>query len=255
MTTDVSAIPVRRLFGIPIHAARQAEVLAACQSAIESGHSLTIGVVNAAKIVAMQRDRRLYDAVCGCDLILADGMAVVWASRLLRQPLPERIAGIDLFERLLRVADEKHFSVFFLGAAQDVLDELLLRVHRTYPAMRVVGCRNGYFREEESGSVAAQIRQLRPDMLFVAMSSPRKETFLGRWGSFLNVRVCHGVGGSFDVLAGKVKRAPRWWQVLGLEWLYRVYQEPQRMWKRYLLTNTRFLKMLLRELFAARRGA
>jgi N-acetylglucosaminyldiphosphoundecaprenol N-acetyl-beta-D-mannosaminyltransferase len=251
---EVSA-PVRRLFGIGIHAVTMDQALAVCHRAVDTHSHLSIGVVNAAKIVGMQRSRTLFDAVAGADLVLADGMAVVWAGKILRQPLPGRVTGIDLFERLLHLADEHGYGVYFLGAAQEVLDEVLRRVRRDYPHLRIAGSRNGYFTDDQAAGVADEIRRSRADFLFVAMTSPRKELFLGRFGSDLDVAVCHGVGGSFDILAGKVRRAPRAWQVLGLEWLYRVFQEPRRMWKRYLVTNAQFANLLMHEALGPRPAA
>ncbi len=248
MTAALEHIPVRSLFGVPIHAATMSQVLDLCRQAIISRRRLMIGVVNAAKIVNMRRDALLRESVCGSDLILADGMAVVWAARLLGERLPERVAGIDLFENLLKQADQHRFSIYFLGATQEVLNEVLRRVGAAYPKLIVAGSRNGYFGEAESCTVADNIRRARPDMLFVAMSPPQKELFLARWGPYMDVPVCHGVGGSFDVMAGKVDRAPRIWQRCGLEWLYRVLQEPGRMWKRYLTTNTCFLLLVASEI-------
>jgi N-acetylglucosaminyldiphosphoundecaprenol N-acetyl-beta-D-mannosaminyltransferase len=130
--------------------------------------------------------------------------------------------------------------VYCLGATDDVLQRVVARIASDYPGVKVVGARNGYFSDAEADSVAADIEAAHPDILLVAMTSPKKEKFLARWASELRVPVCHGVGGSFDVMAGKVKRAPAAWQRLGLEWLYRVKQEPWRLWRRYLVTNTLF---------------
>ncbi len=245
-TTDVRT-PVRRLLGVDVHAVTMEQTLAICRRAIETHSHLNIGVVNAAKIVAMRRDRHLHEAVAGSDLVLADGMAVVWAGKLLRQPLPGRVAGIDLFEQLLGLANQHRYGVYFLGATQEILNEVVQRVQRKYPHLRIAGSRNGYFPDDQAGGVADEIKNSRADLLFVAMTSPKKELFLDRFGDHLGVAICHGVGGSFDVLAGKVRRAPRIWQRLGLEWLYRVIQEPRRMWKRYLVTNVQFLGLLLEE--------
>lgn len=244
--------PVRRLFGIDIHVARMHEVLKACQSAIERHRPLVIGVVNAAKIVNMRHQPILRESVVSADLVLADGMAVVWASRMLRRPLPERVAGIDLFERLLGLADQGGHGVYLLGATREVLDEVVRSIRERYPGARIVGARDGYFGDEEAEEVAAEIRRARPHMLFLGMTSPKKEVFLGRWGPGLDVPVCHGVGGSFDVMAGKVRRAPRLWQRLGLEWLFRVVQEPGRMWRRYLVTNCLFIWMVVKEWVTAK---
>jgi N-acetylglucosaminyldiphosphoundecaprenol N-acetyl-beta-D-mannosaminyltransferase len=252
MTDAEVHAPLRRLFGVGVHAVTMDQALGICRRAVQTRRHLNIGVVNAAKIVAMRRSPLLFDAVAGADLVLADGMAVVWAAKILRQPLPGRVTGIDLFERLLRLANECRYGIYFLGATQQVLDEVLRRVGRDHPHLRIAGSRNGYFSEDQAAGVAEDIRRSRADMLFVAMTSPKKELFLGRFGRRLDVAVCHGVGGSFDVLAGKVSRAPHAWQALGLEWLYRVLQEPRRMWKRYLVTNVQFASLLLHEALASR---
>ena len=233
------------LLGVPMGALTSDQAVAMCERAIRERGRLLIGVVNAAKVVRMHCDRSLCHAVRAADVILADGMSVVWASRVLVQRLPERVTGIDLMVRLLERADARGYRVYCLGATDEVLAEAARRIERDYPGARIVGRRNGYFDEDEEPAVAEAIAQARPDMLFVAMSSPRKELFMARWAERMGVPVCHGVGGAFDVLAGRVQRAPERWQRLGLEWLYRVVQEPRRMWRRYLVTNTLFCGMVL----------
>jgi N-acetylglucosaminyldiphosphoundecaprenol N-acetyl-beta-D-mannosaminyltransferase len=247
-TESLIGVPERTVLGVRVHAATMRQALDICLRAVELRRRLVVGVVNGAKVVSMHRQSALKSAVDATDVTFADGMSVVWASRLLRQPLPERVAGIDLFQNLLRLADEKALSVFLLGAEQEVLDKVVARIRAEHPRARLVGARNGYFGETESGAVADQVRAAHPDLLFVAITSPKKEIFLSRWSDHMQIAVCHGVGGSFDVLAGKVKRAPRLWQRLGIEWLYRVVQEPRRMWKRYAVTNTIFIWMLLKAL-------
>lgn len=226
---------------------RTAEVLDAVDVAVKTRQRLLISVVNAAKLVNMSRDEALRRAVIGADLVVADGMAVVWACRLLARRLPERVAGIDLMTRILEQADERRYRVYCLGATPEVLDIVTRRIREMYPNIDIVGGRDGYFSDDQEEQVARQIAAARPDVLFVGMTSPKKEEFLANWASNLNVPVCHGVGGAFDVMAGKVRRAPRPMQRLGLEWLYRVLQEPRRLWKRYLLTNTVFVGMVIRE--------
>jgi len=245
--------PVRRLFGVPIAAATMADAVALCRQAVARRQKLLIGVVNAAKIVGMRRDPLLRDSVLSADVVFADGMAVVWAARLCRKPLPERIAGIDLFEHLLAMAAEDGRSVYLLGARQDVLDALVERVRQRHPGLRIAGTRNGYFDDADSSVIADAINATGADLLFLGMSSPKKEIFLASQSPRLTPFVCHGVGGSFDVLAGKVRRAPRFWQRIGMEWFYRFLQEPRRMWRRYLVTNTVFIYLTFREFL--RRGS
>lgn len=240
--------PARDVLGVPVRAMTMAAVLELIDDTIVARQRLRIGVVNAAKLVNMRRDAVLRQDVLSSDVILADGMAVVWASRLLGRPLPERVAGIDLMLALLRHGASRGYRVFFLGATEDVLRRVTERVAADFPGVVIAGRRNGYFSLAEEAEVAAEIAAARPDVLLVAMSSPRKEHFMARWGTALPVSVWHGVGGSFDVVAGHVRRAPERWQRLGLEWLYRVGQEPRRLWRRYLVTNTLFGLLLLAEI-------
>ena len=238
----------RTILGMPVDALTMDEVLLRCRAALESRDRLLIGVVNAAKMVKLRQDVHLRDSLLDCDVLLADGQSVVWASRLLRSPLPERVAGIDLFERLLEVAARDGWSVYLLGAKPDVLAQLRSRRASRLPALKIAGSHDGYFSDADATTVAEDIRASGADMLFLAMPSPSKEIFLGDWGPSLGVPVLHGVGGSFDVLAGITKRAPLRWQKLGLEWLYRVIQEPGRMWRRYLTTNGKFIALVSRDL-------
>jgi N-acetylglucosaminyldiphosphoundecaprenol N-acetyl-beta-D-mannosaminyltransferase len=240
--------PVRPLFGVPIDALTMERALALVAETIERRGRLLIGVVNAAKLVNMRRDEVLSRAVRCSDIILADGMAVVWACRLLHRPVPQRLAGIDLMTRMLEQAARRSWRVYCLGATDEVLAAAVERMRADYPGLLIAGQRNGYFTAEQEPHVVAEIRAARPDVLFVGISPPQKELFLVRRMSQLDVPVCHGVGGSFDVLAGKVRRAPESWQRLGMEWLYRAVQEPRRLWARYLVTNLLFCGMVLREL-------
>lgn len=242
--------PEHMILGVPVRAMRMNDVVRAAESVISGAggaaadRHMHIGVVNAAKVVNMRRDAALREAVLTSDLILADGIAVVWASRALGTPLPERVAGIDLMTRLLELADRRKLRVYLFGATEDVNAKVADEIARRWPGAVVAGRRNGYYAADEEEAIARQIGESRSDLLFVAMSPPKKEIFLARWGAVMRVPVIHGVGGAFDVVAGKVKRAPAGWQKLGLEWLYRVVQEPRRMWRRYLTTNTAFAWML-----------
>jgi N-acetylglucosaminyldiphosphoundecaprenol N-acetyl-beta-D-mannosaminyltransferase len=235
------------ILGVPIDPLTMEQVLERVDETIASRSRLHIGVVNAAKLVNMRRDPALREDVLASDIILADGASVVWASRLLGQPLPERVTGIDLMTEMLRRGAARGHSVFCLGATPDVLERAVDKMRTEFPGIRIAGQRDGYFKAEEQEAVAEAIAAARPDILFVAMTSPKKENFLRRWSPHMQVPVCHGVGGSFDILAGKVKRAPAAWQRLGLEWLYRVLQEPRRLWRRYLVTNSAFTALVLRK--------
>jgi N-acetylglucosaminyldiphosphoundecaprenol N-acetyl-beta-D-mannosaminyltransferase len=208
--------------------------------------------INAAKIVAMREDAELERIVRGCELVSADGQSVVWASRVLGDPLPTRVAGIDLMQELLALAEDRGYRVFILGARDDVLARAIERVRGRHPRLVVAGARDGYFSDADAAAVAVEVASYRPDIVFVAMPSPRKEYWLGRHGRKLGAPFVMGVGGSVDVLAGHVRRAPVVMQRLGLEWLFRLAQEPRRLLGRYASTNTRFVVYVARELLRRR---
>jgi N-acetylglucosaminyldiphosphoundecaprenol N-acetyl-beta-D-mannosaminyltransferase len=199
--------------------------------------------VNVAKLVHMQSNAELARSVRSCDLISIDGMGVVWAARLLRNRVPERVAGVDLFERLLAEAARRALPVYLLGATAEVVDRVATICAGRYPGLEIAGFHHGYF-DEDQQPVVDRIRESGARLLFVAITSPTKENFINHWKAELGVDFVMGVGGTFDVVAGKVSRAPRWMQKSGLEWFFRVLQEPRRMWRRYLVTNSRFALML-----------
>jgi N-acetylglucosaminyldiphosphoundecaprenol N-acetyl-beta-D-mannosaminyltransferase len=240
------------LFGLTVDAITLPEAVDRAEHAIRTRSRLLVGVVNAAKIVKLTADGFLRASLLEADLVLADGQSVVWASRLLRRPLPERVTGIDLFEALLALAAKRGYRVFFLGARPEVLTAMEAQARRRWPGLIVAGRQHGYFPTEQTEQVAEAIRASRPDMLFIGMATPAKELFLGTYADRLGATVLHGVGGSFDVLAGVTERAPEAWQRAGMEWAYRLRQEPRRLWKRYLVTNTAFLLLLLVEAVSPR---
>jgi N-acetylglucosaminyldiphosphoundecaprenol N-acetyl-beta-D-mannosaminyltransferase len=246
--------PTFNVLGVDVAAVGMEDVLRICRDHIERRASLLLGVVNAAKLVNSRKDSQLADSLAEADIVVADGLPVVWLGRMTGRPLPERIAGIDLMNELLACADTNGYRVFFLGARPEVVEKVVEVVKKRHPGLTVAGYRDGYFESDLGGEVAEQIRQSRADMLFVAMSSPAKENFLRRWRSVMDVPVCHGVGGTFDVIAGVARRAPAWMQKAGLEWFYRFLQEPRRMWKRYLVTNSIFLKLAAVEIARSAAG-
>jgi len=246
----MSVVLVRSVFGIPIQALSMDESLAFIRSRIEEGVFTQHVVVNAGKIVAMQSDEELRRSVLEADMINADGMSVVWASRFLGKALPARVAGIDLMLELVKMSFEKGYRCYFLGAKQAVVEAVVAEFSGKYSPDIVAGYRNGYFSSDEEAKVAEDIAASGADMLFVAMSSPKKEIFVNKYKDVMKVPFVMGVGGSFDVVAGVTKRAPLWMQRLGLEWFYRFIQEPRRMWKRYLVGNSKFLWLVLKARFS-----
>jgi N-acetylglucosaminyldiphosphoundecaprenol N-acetyl-beta-D-mannosaminyltransferase len=242
------------ILGIAVSSFTMEELLGVIDTSIASRQHLLLGVVNAAKIVNARKDAGLMHSLEQTDLILADGVSVVWLSRLLGTPLPQRLAGIDIMYRILERASERRYRVYFLGAKPDVVQRVVGITAKQYPSVIIAGCRDGYFSDSEAEAVAKDIRSSRADILLVAMPSPRKENFLAKWYDLMDVPVCHGVGGSFDVMAGVTRRAPHWMQNCGLEWFYRLIQEPRRMWKRYLVTNVVFTVLGVRAVIRTRLG-
>lgn len=210
-------------------------------------------VINVDKIVKAHRDAELRAIINGCDLVNVDGQPVLWAARLLGKRIKQRVAGIDLMQRLLAHAAAKGYRPYFLGAKEEVVARLVEKVRAQHPALKIAGYRNGYWSDAEEPGVARAIAEAKPDILFVAISSPKKELFLARWKAEIQAPFVMGVGGSFDVIAGMVRRAPVWMQRCGLEWLFRLIQEPRRMWRRYLVEDMKFLGILLREIRKPRR--
>ena len=245
MTLDTSRGPRVHLFGVDIDALTMEETL---NRAFELAGQRRVSqhvVLNAAKVVLMTEDDRLRNIIASCDLVNADGTSVVWASRVLGSPLPERVAGIDLFLGIVERAARTGHRVYFLGATDDVLGSMLAVFRKRHPNLEIGGWRNGYWDDDEA--VIAEVKKAKPSFLFLAIPSPRKEYWLSDHLAELEVPFVMGVGGAFDVVAGKVKRAPLWVQRIGCEWMYRLIQEPRRMWKRYLHGNTAFILLTLRE--------
>jgi N-acetylglucosaminyldiphosphoundecaprenol N-acetyl-beta-D-mannosaminyltransferase len=240
------------LLGCEIDRFSMNDAVEACERIVASGQPTQYVAINASKVIALRKDERLREIVAHAGLVTADGQSVVWASRLLGDPLPERVAGIDLMERLLETAEERGWRVFVLGAREETLAVALERLHERYPLLWIRG-RNGWFDDSESDVVAARIRLARPDVLLVAMTSPRKEYWAAEHAAELGVPLIVGVGGAIDVIAGERRRAPAVLQRAGLEWLFRLAQEPVRLGRRYLVTNTGFILVVARELLGKAR--
>lgn len=231
------------VLGCPLDVASMDETVSFISERVSRREFTQHVVVNVAKLVNMRTDPQLAASVHCCDVINIDGMGVVWGARVLGHDVPERVTGVDLFDRLLGEAALKDFPVYFLGATDDVVQAVAIRSVMQYPRLIVAGHHHGYFWGDEE-AIVKRIQASGARMLFVAITSPKKEKFINQWKAALGVDFVMGVGGTFDVVAGKVKRAPLWMQRAGLEWLFRLLQEPRRMFARYLVTNSKFALML-----------
>lgn len=238
----------QQVLGCAVDNLSMAETLDRVGELIALGRPHQHVVINVDKIVKAARDPALARIIERCDLINADGMPVVWASRLLGRPLKERVTGVDLFFELLARAEQRGWRVYFLGAREAVVAEVVRRAQQRHPGLQVAGWRDGYWAPADEGAVVDGIAAARADILFVAIPSPRKEEFLACHQERMRVPFAMGVGGTFDVAAGLVRRAPVWMQRSGLEWLFRFLQEPRRMFRRYFVDDVGFLWLLAREL-------
>ena len=237
------------LFNTPVDCLTIGETVERINHAIREGRQVIHTCINANKVVLMEKDEELHKSVIEADIINADGQAVVWGSRLLRTPLPERVPGIDLMEQLLDLAHQEKYTTYFLGATQDVVENVVEFYSKRYSKKIIAGFRNGYFTPEEQAQIANEINNSGCSILFVAIPYPKKENVINQYRNLMsNVNVLMGVGGSFDVITGKVKRAPKLMQDNGLEWLFRLLQEPRKMWKRYLFGNIKYIRLAIREL-------
>lgn len=242
--------PIATVGRVPIHAIDLRAACAQIDTFIRDRLPHYYVAVNAAKVVECQRNETLRHAIEEAHLSTADGEAVVWAARLLGQVVPERVAGIDLMQAMLARAAERGYSVYWLGATAPIVEACVAKARSSYPSLRIVGHRDGYFGPAEEAGIVGAIRAAAPDILLLGFGTPAKEYFMRRHYRALGVPFVMGVGGSFDVFAGQVARAPRWMQRAGLEWLFRLAQEPRRLWKRYLVGNTLFIHLVVRELIA-----
>lgn len=231
--------------GIPVDAITMRDTISEIHQSMKRGERIQHMAINTMIVLRMVEDPEFMHTLSNCEVINADGIGVVLASKWLGKPLPERVTGIDLMEALIALCTQEGYKPYFLGAQEEIVQRTVSHYRQKYPSLEVAGYRNGYFTDADEQQIADDIRESGADMLFVAISSPKKEIFLGRWRDTMNIPFCMGVGGSFDVVAGKFKRAPDWVQKVGLEWAYRWKQEPKRMFRRNAVDMPKFVAMVV----------
>jgi N-acetylglucosaminyldiphosphoundecaprenol N-acetyl-beta-D-mannosaminyltransferase len=234
--------------GVPVDILSVGETVDLAEESMASHRRCQHVALNVAKFVKMRQQPELWRDVVESDVVGIDGMGILWGCRLLGLKAQERVAGIDLFKEILRLCHQKGFRPFFLGATDSVLQRMIFNLRAEFPNLQIAGWHSGYFRSEENARVVEMIRCSGADCLFLGLPTPRKERLLAQYRDEFGVPFVMGVGGSFDVLAGAVTRAPLWMQNVGLEWFYRLYQEPRRMFWRYFSTNILFANLLVAEL-------
>lgn len=227
------------VLGYPVDSLTMDEAVERVAEFVRSGRPHQITAINASKVVRADRDPRLRQVLLDSEMVISE-YAILWASRRLGRPLAAHVGGIMLMKCLIEAAPSRGHRVYFLGARPGVVVRLVERLRARYPSLAVVGCRDGYFDPSVSSEVTAAIRNCGPDILFVAMGTPRQEFWIRENMHHLGVPVLMGVGGSFDVLAGLRRETPAWMRH-GLEWAYRLAQDPKNLWRRYLTTNPAFV--------------
>lgn len=221
------------ILGVRVDAVTAAEALDIIEQIVREGRSQQVVTVNPEFVMAAQANQAFRRVLNAAALALPDGIGLVWAARILGQRLPERVAGSDLVPRLAEQAARRGWKLFLLGAAPGVAEQAAARLVARCPGLTVAGTYAGSPAAVEEEDIVARVRAVRPDILFVAYGAPAQDLWIARNLERLGVPLCMGVGGALDFIAGVRRRAPRWVQRLGLEWLYRLLQEPWR-WRRQL---------------------
>jgi N-acetylglucosaminyldiphosphoundecaprenol N-acetyl-beta-D-mannosaminyltransferase len=237
------------LFGLPVDILSSDETIERILAAIDTRQRCQHVALNVAKLVNARTNAELDRDVRASDIVGIDGMGIVYALRLLGHTVPQRVAGVDLFESLMAECASRGLRPYLLGATPEVLAAARRALSERYAGLIFAGSHNGYFTPEQEDAVCDHIRLSGADCLFIAMPTPRKERFMARHRDSLGVPFVMGVGGTLDVVAGQVRRAPALAQSLGLEWAYRMMQEPRRLAARYFRTNLIFAVLLLRAFF------
>ena len=218
-----------KILGVPVHPLTMNESVAVLEEKLQKKEQAFVVTANAEIIMMCQQDKEYNNIVSEqADLVLPDGAGAVWAGRYLGNEVPERVAGFDLYNQLLKLSADKGYKAYFFGGAPGVAEAAKNKAEELYPGVQIVGCRNGYFNETEEEAIIKEINDAVPDMLFVALGAPKQEKWLVKYRNQLKPRVLMGIGGSFDVLAGKMERAPKWMQEASLEWAFRLYKQPSR---------------------------
>ena len=218
-----------QVLGVPIHPWTMGEAVAFLEKRIAAKEQTFVVTANAEIIMFCQEDAEYREIVTHkADLVLPDGAGAVWAGRHLGYQVPERVAGFDLFNHLLQASIQHGYRAYFFGGAPGVAEAARAKAQELYPGVRVVGCHNGFFTEAESANIIEEINASGAELLFVALGAPKQEKWLVAHAAELKPRVLMGIGGSFDVLAGRMERAPQWMQEASLEWAFRLYKQPSR---------------------------
>jgi N-acetylglucosaminyldiphosphoundecaprenol N-acetyl-beta-D-mannosaminyltransferase len=241
---DVRPLDWFPMLGVRVTRLTRAQAMATLEEFIRSAEPHLVVTADSSAIVIAAADEEFRRIVNSADLVTADSAGILWAARRLGCPLPEQVSGVDLADQLCALCARSGYSVFLYGAAPGVAEAAGANLQARYPGLRIAGTAHGYLSDEEQQRLVETIRAARPQVLLVAMGIPRQEKWIHRNLARLGVPVAMGVGGSLDVFAGRVRRAPVWMQRHGLEWIYRLLSNPRKIAK--VATLPRFVWMVLR---------
>lgn len=216
------------ILGVKVDSITMEEAVKKIETYMDERTGVLIATANAEMIMRATHDRELMEILNDAALVVPDGAGTVWAAHHLGEEMPERVAGYDLAQRLMKNAPSKHRRIFFFGSAPGVAEKAKAKAERLYPGIEIVGTRNGFFSESDEPAIVEEIRKAKPDLLLAALGVPKQEKWLQKHLAELEVPVSIGVGGTLDVMAGVMKRAPRWMQKAKLEWLFRGMMQPKR---------------------------
>ena len=218
-----------KILGVPVHPMTMAEAVNSLEQRMLGGEQTFVVTANA-EIIMMCQDDAEYNNIISkqAELVLPDGAGAVWAGRHLGYKVPERVAGFDLYNQLLGLSAQKGYKAYFFGGSPGIAEAAKAKSEEMYPGVQVVGCHNGYFTDADVPAIIKEINNSGAEMLFVALGAPKQEKWILAHRHELRPRILMGIGGSFDVLAGKMERAPKWMQDASLEWAFRLYKQPSR---------------------------
>lgn len=242
---EMKDVPKVSIYGIPFSKLNMEDTVKLLVDHIDDGRSIQVITANPIMVMAALENDKNMAVMKQADLIVPDGTGIVWAANKFGDPVVERVTGFDLLHELMKAGEKRKWKVYLLGAASDVVQAAAERLQEQYPSISIVGYRDGFFKSDEDEDVVEQVRAANPDLLFVARGADTQEPWIAKYRHQLEVPLMMGVGGSFDVISGKAKRAPKLVQKLRIEWLYRLVKEPKRFMR--MLALPKFAWKVMRD--------
>lgn len=251
--SSLDDVCVRQLFGIPFCDVTREELLCLVDEMVRARKPSYIATPNIDHVCRFHTNDEFRVAYLAARLVICDGMPIIWASRVLGRPLRQKLSGSDLIYWISEHAAQRGYSIYFFGAGECVADECAKRLCDMFPGLKVAGTQSPPFGFHEdssaNGTATSKVRASGADIVYVALGSPKQEIWMRENAEACGIPVMIGIGGSFDFVSGRVRRAPGWMQRSSLEWVWRLCQEPRRLWRRYLVEDVLFFKLFLVEMW------